>query len=61
MIDLRPAEMTCSCNSCHAKNYGEQPVNLYEIQIGSMVLVVCQSCAIELWTQISDEFMWIDR
>lgn len=61
MIQLRPTIFICSCNSCHAKNYGENAVDLYEIEAGTLVTVVCENCAIELWNQIADEIMWVDR
>jgi hypothetical protein len=37
-----------SCNSCHVKNYGDNPVKLYDIHIGGIVSTVCYECAKEL-------------
>ena len=44
----------CSCNSCRGKNYGDNPVDLYDIRFfrvhgnGGMVVTLCRECALEL-------------
>lgn len=40
-------EDICSCNGCHARNYennNEKVVEIYDVQMGSMVIHMCAEC-----------------
>ena len=49
-----------SCNSCSAKNYGDHPVYLYEVEFsrekgyGGMVVMLCEECMLDLVREIAD-------